>query len=76
VNRYFGETVTVAGLLGGQDILQALGESMERDVVVLPAEALNDDELFIDDMSRAELMAQLGPVDLRSGYEVIKALSA
>ena len=76
VNRYFGETVTVAGLLGGQDILQALGESMERDVVVLPAEALNDDELFIDDMSRAELMARLGPVDLRSGYEVIKALSA
>ena len=45
-------------------------------MVVLPAEALNDDELFIDDMSRAELMAQLGPVDLRSGYEVIKALSA
>jgi len=76
VNRYFGETVTVAGLLGGEDILQALGESMERDVIVLPAEALNADDLFIDDMPRSELMAQLGPVDLRFGYEVTEALKS
>ena len=76
VNRYFGETVTVAGLLGGEDILQALGEPMERDVIVLPAEALNADDLFIDDMPRSELMAQLGPVDLRFGYEVTEALKS
>jgi len=74
MNGYFGETVTVAGLLGGRDILHALGESMEGDVVVLPSEALNADGLFIDDMSRVELMAALGPVDLRSGYEVTEAL--
>ena len=47
---------------------------MEGDVVVLPSEALNADGLFIDDMSRGELMAALGPVDLRSGYEVTEAL--
>ena len=74
MNGYFGESVTVAGLLGGRDILHALGESMEGDVVVLPSEALNADGLFIDDMSRVELMAALGPVDLRSGYEVTEAL--
>lgn len=76
VNEYFGETVTIAGLLGGQDILRALGGSRAGDVVVLPAEALNADDRFIDDTSRADLLAALGPVDLRSGYEVTEALSA
>jgi hypothetical protein len=43
---------------------------------VLPAESLNADGLFIDDTSKAELHAGLGPVDLRSGYEVTEALRA
>ncbi len=76
VNGYFGETVTVAGLLGGRDILDAVGEGREGDVVVLPAEALNADGRFIDDLSRDELAEHLGPADLRSGYEVTEALSA
>jgi putative radical SAM enzyme (TIGR03279 family) len=75
-NEYFGPSVTVAGLLGGRDILRALGPSRGGDVVVLPAESLNADGLFIDDTSKAELHAGLGPVDLRSGYEVTEALRA
>jgi len=35
-NQLFGETVTVAGLLGGADILSALGDRDLGDVVVLP----------------------------------------
>jgi putative radical SAM enzyme (TIGR03279 family) len=74
VNDYFGPSVTVAGLLGGRDIMRALGASREGDVVVLPAEALNADGRFIDDTSREDVLAGLGPVDLRSGYEVTEAL--
>ena len=76
VNRYFGETVTVAGLLGGRDIVHALGPGRAGDLVLLPAEALNADDRFIDDLPRAELVERLGPAEVRSGYEVTEALAA
>jgi len=75
-NRYFGSSVTVAGLLAGRDIRGALGAPREGDVVVLPAEALNAEGRFIDDTTRDELAEWLGPVELRSGYEVTEALRA
>ncbi len=75
-NAYFGPTVTVAGLLGGRDILAALGRGREGDVILLPAEALNADRVFIDDVSWDELASALAPADLRSGYEVTEALRA
>ncbi|MEQ1855272.1 MAG: DUF512 domain-containing protein [Longimicrobiales bacterium] len=76
VNQYFGETVTVAGLLGGQDILRALGSGVAGDLVLLPAEALNADGRFIDDLAMTELTQRLGPAEVRSGYEVTEALRA
>jgi NifB/MoaA-like Fe-S oxidoreductase len=75
-NEYFGESVTVAGLLGGQDILKSLEDSRDGDLVLLPAEALNADERFIDDMPRTELASSLPGVELRTGYEVTEALKA
>jgi putative radical SAM enzyme (TIGR03279 family) len=75
-NAYFGPSVTVAGLLAGRDIRGALGDSREGDLVLLPAEALNAEGRFIDDISRDELAAWLGPADVRSGYEVTEALRA
>ncbi|GMV05291.1 MAG: hypothetical protein AMXMBFR53_15700 [Gemmatimonadota bacterium] len=73
-NDFFGETCTVAGLLGGRDILAALGRGAEGDVVVLPAEALNGDEAFIDSMPLAEMEAALAPATVIRGYEVTEAL--
>ncbi|HSM59478.1 MAG TPA: DUF512 domain-containing protein, partial [Longimicrobiales bacterium] len=73
-NRLFGETVTVAGLLGGCDMLDALGASREGDVVLLPAEALNGDDLFIDSLPLAELEAALAPAVVARGHEVTEAL--
>jgi putative radical SAM enzyme (TIGR03279 family) len=52
-NRLFGPTVTTAGLLAGADILDAIREAEARaplDAVLLPAESLNDDLLFIDSL--------------------------
>lgn len=52
-NRLFGPTVTTAGLLPGADILDTIAAAEAReplDAVLLPAEALNDDALFIDSL--------------------------
>ncbi len=52
-NRLFGATVTTAGLLPGSDILDRIVDAEAReslDAILLPAEALNDDALFIDSM--------------------------
>jgi putative radical SAM enzyme (TIGR03279 family) len=59
VNRFFGETVTVAGLLTGQD-LRAQLPPLETDALLLPANMLRDDGLFLDDMTLAELERGLG----------------
>jgi len=73
-NAYFGESVTIAGLLGGRDILAALGDSRDGDLIVLPAEALNADDVFIDDMPLSDFSAALGSEDVRVGYEITEAL--
>jgi NifB/MoaA-like Fe-S oxidoreductase len=73
-NRFYGDTVTIAGLLAGEDILRDLGEAREGDVVVLPAEALNGDDLFIDSFPLVELETAQRPATVLRGYEVTEAL--
>ncbi|MEO8449302.1 MAG: DUF512 domain-containing protein [Gemmatimonadota bacterium] len=52
-NTLFGKRVTTAGLLPGNDIMAALDAKAPGalDLVLLPGEALNDDGLFIDNLS-------------------------
>jgi putative radical SAM enzyme (TIGR03279 family) len=76
VNDFFGETCTVAGLLAGRDILRALGGGEARDIVVLPAEALNAHDLFIDSFPLAELESAARPARVLRGYEITEALAA
>ena len=73
-NRFFGETVSVAGLLAGRDISDALGTGSEGDLVLVPAEALNTDRLFIDSLPLDELTARVAPAQVIPGYEVTAAL--
>lgn len=76
-NTYFGPTVTTAGLLAGTDILEALRATGEGDanVVLLPAESLNDDDRFIDDVSLDELTAALAPARVIVAHEIATALT-
>jgi len=60
VNRFFGETVEVAGLLVGQDIYAALKGSELGDYIVLPPRVLNHDGLFLDDWQVDDLEQKLG----------------
>lgn len=59
-NKLFGDTITVAGLLCGNDILGALQKEELFDEVLIPAVSLRrEGDLFLDDMSIEELNEKL-----------------
>jgi len=60
-NRLLGESVTVAGLLSGRDILAALHGAEKADVYLLPAAAVNQDGKFLDDITLEEVKRELEP---------------
>ncbi len=64
-NHFYGETVTVTGLLTGQDIWAALRKQGRGDLVLLPANCLNADGCFLDDWTPAQISARIGePVEV------------
>jgi putative radical SAM enzyme (TIGR03279 family) len=76
-NRYFGETVTSAGLLGGGDIAATVrGRAAGYDTVLVPAESLNDDGRFIDDHSLERLVGELAPARVVPAHELAAAFAA
>ena len=74
-NGYFGPTVTTAGLLPGQAFREALSGREGYDFALLPAEAVSDAGVFIDDLSLAEL-ERTAPMPLRLSYHFTDALGA
>ncbi len=67
VNRFFGESVTVAGLLTGGDMAEQLSGHDLGDELIIPENTLRADEaMFLDDMTPEELSEKLG-VLLRAG---------
>jgi len=55
-NSLFGPSVTVAGLLAGQDILKAIKGKRLGSVLVIPANALKEDEgIFLDNLKLADV---------------------
>ena len=73
-NQLYGETVTVAGLLGGRDFLSAVTDPAEGDLVMIPATALNDDDLFIDSLGLDDFRRALHPARVIPGHEITEAL--
>lgn len=64
-NEFFGPSVTVTGLLTGQDIYQQLKDQALGDVIVLPANCINYDGVFLDDWTLEQLGQRLErPVEL------------
>ncbi len=78
VNRFFGESVTVAGLLTGKDVSEQLAGKDLGDELLFPAVMLRaDGDVFLDDMTPEELSRRLGvPVkpSKNDGYELARAL--
>ena len=53
--------MTVSALLSGGDIEAALKQSNQKsDIVIVPPDSLNDDGLFLDDMTLADLESEFG----------------
>ena len=66
--------MTVAGLLAGNDIKQQAGETKKDEIILIPADALNADDLFIDSMSLDELKKLLSPAEVVTGYDLTECL--
>ncbi len=58
-NEFFGESVTVAGLITGRDVISQLKGKALGDVLVIPSMALRDGA-FLDDVTVEEVARALG----------------
>ena len=77
-NDFFGEMITVSGLLTGQDLLAQLKGKALGDRLLLPQNVLKSGEtVFLDDMTLAELEKALQvPIDIvkSSGQDLLNAI--
>lgn len=61
VNHFFGESVTVAGLLTAKDMIEQLRDKPLGDELLFPAVTLRaDEDVFLDDLTPADLSTALG----------------
>jgi putative radical SAM enzyme (TIGR03279 family) len=73
-NSLFGPTTTVAGLLVGDDIRRALEGRTDLDLALIPAESINDDGLFLDDVNFIALRETL-PMPVFPSYDFVDVLA-
>lgn len=76
-NRFFGEKITVAGLITGQDLeCQLKGKPLGSRLLLPEVMFRSGEEVFLDDMTREDLQNALQvPVNIvkSSGYDLIEA---
>jgi len=60
VNKFFGETITIAGLITGRDIVEQLKLHHEYDLIYLPPRCVNDDSLLLDNMTPKDIQREVG----------------
>ena len=78
-NRFFGETITVSGLVTGQDLIAQLKEQELGQRLLIPSNMLRAGEsVFLDDVTVADVERELGvtvcPVDAESGFDLVDAM--
>jgi len=74
-NNFFGELITVSGLITGQDILAQLKEYKDVDGIMIPKSMLRDNtDVFLDDLTVSDIQNKLKiniiPVEV-SGKEFV-----
>ena len=74
-NSLLGESITVAGLMAGRDVLRALESAEPADFYILPAEAVNDDGCFLDDFHLDQLSEALKPGKVLLAGDLAQALA-
>ena len=77
-NRFFGENITVAGLICGCDLLEQLKDKPLGDYLILPSVMLrNEQDRFLDDITLEEVSQNLNiPVrlSLSTGEDFIRTI--
>ena len=78
VNNFFGESITVSGLLTGKDIYEQLSDKKLGDELLIPKNALrHGEDVFLCGMTVSELSDKLGVKVTPSGadgYELAEAI--
>ena len=56
INNFFGDTITVAGLITGKDIMEQLEKHQVGDYIIIPKNMLRSgDTVFLDDITIEDL---------------------
>lgn len=78
VNKFFGETITVSGLVTGGDLIEQLKGKQLGDVLLLPENMLRyEGDLFLDNVSLDDVRQALGvrvEVTERNGEDLLDKL--
>ena len=78
LNHFFGESITVSGLLTGKDIYEQLKDTELGDEVLIPAQTLRaGEDVFLCGMTAEELAQKLDTVITAietDGYSFVEAL--
>ena len=77
-NDFFGDTITVTGLITAQDLIAQLkGKDLGEQLLISSAMLRRDSDVFLDDLTISDVERELG-VTLRSsdsdGYELLDAI--
>jgi putative radical SAM enzyme (TIGR03279 family) len=73
-NSLFGPTITTAGLLVGADVKRVLATRNDLSFALIPAETINEDGVFLDDVRFIDLSREL-PIPIYPSYDFVDALS-
>lgn len=77
-NDFFGETITVAGLITAQDLIAQLkGRDLGEELLISSAMLRTDSDVFLDDLTVPDVSRELGvPVTAaeNDGYDLLDAI--
>ena len=77
-NDFFGESITVAGLITGQDLVAQVREDCQEDIVLIPICMLRSgEEVFLDDYTVtqvSELIQKPIRIVESEGYDLLQAM--
>lgn len=60
INKFFGETITVAGLITGKDLIEQLKDFSLGDYIIIPKNMLKSgEEIFLDDITIKDIETAL-----------------
>lgn len=78
INDFFGDTITVSGLVTGCDLINQLEEFEDIDFIIIPRTMMkSDEEVFLDNMGIEHIRRILNPkvmISKVNGYELVNKI--